>query len=165
MRGGEGPPGTVSIWSWSPLFFGCPLNLVLYMPFRIFAYSSNILKSNFDLMESMPVVIIGNLVIMGFSGHLCQRKSCNKHSSLFHPCFPCFVHPVSSCEEICTAFLPCQDISSLTVPRTDAPVYIRDRGWGQRGSYVFRNTITAAIHTKIHKTCTVCISPLIFFLL
>jgi hypothetical protein len=42
MRGGEGPPGAVSIWSWSPLFFGRPLNLVLYMPFRIFAYSSNI---------------------------------------------------------------------------------------------------------------------------
>jgi hypothetical protein len=34
MRGGEGPSGLVSIWSWSPLFFGCPLILVLYMPFR-----------------------------------------------------------------------------------------------------------------------------------
>ncbi len=56
MRGCEGPSGTVSIWSWSPLFFGCPLNLVLYMPFRIFAYSSNILKTNFDLMESMPAL-------------------------------------------------------------------------------------------------------------
>ena len=55
MRGGEGPPGTVSIWSWSPLLFGRPLNLVLYMSFRIFAYSSNILKANFDLMDSMPV--------------------------------------------------------------------------------------------------------------
>jgi hypothetical protein len=54
MRGGEGPPGAVSIWLWSPLFFGRPLNLVLYIPFRIFAYSSNILKANFDLMESMP---------------------------------------------------------------------------------------------------------------
>jgi hypothetical protein len=54
MRGGEGSPGVVSIWSWSPLFFGHPLNLVLYMPFRIFAYSSNILKTNFDPMESMP---------------------------------------------------------------------------------------------------------------
>jgi hypothetical protein len=53
-EGGEGPPGVVSIWSRSPLFFGRPLNLVLYMPFRIFAYSSNILKANFDLMESMP---------------------------------------------------------------------------------------------------------------
>jgi hypothetical protein len=51
MRGGEDPSGTVSIWSWSPLFFGCPLNLVLYIPFRIFAYSSNILKANFDLMD------------------------------------------------------------------------------------------------------------------
>jgi hypothetical protein len=29
------------------------MNLVLYIPFRIFAYSSNILKANFDLMESM----------------------------------------------------------------------------------------------------------------
>jgi hypothetical protein len=29
-------------------------SFVLYMPFRIFAYSSNILKANFDLMESMP---------------------------------------------------------------------------------------------------------------
>jgi hypothetical protein len=27
MRGGEGPPGAVSIWSWSPLFLGRPLNL------------------------------------------------------------------------------------------------------------------------------------------
>ena len=55
MRGGEGPPGAVSIRSWSPLFLGRPLNLVLYMPFRIFAYSSNIIKANFDLMDSMPV--------------------------------------------------------------------------------------------------------------
>ncbi len=46
--------GVVSIWSWVPLSLGCPLNLVLYMPFRIFAYSSNILKANFDLMDSMP---------------------------------------------------------------------------------------------------------------
>jgi hypothetical protein len=29
------------------------LNLVLYMSFRIFAYSSNILKANFDLMDSL----------------------------------------------------------------------------------------------------------------
>jgi hypothetical protein len=34
---------------------GRPLNLVLYMPFRIFAYSSNILKAYFDLMDSMSV--------------------------------------------------------------------------------------------------------------
>jgi hypothetical protein len=51
-EGGEGPPGAVSIWSWSSLFFGRPLNLVLYIPFRIFVYSSNIFKSNFDLMDS-----------------------------------------------------------------------------------------------------------------
>ena len=54
MRGSEGPPGAVSIWSWSPLFFVRPLNLVLYMPFRIFAYSFNILKANFDLMDWIP---------------------------------------------------------------------------------------------------------------
>jgi hypothetical protein len=30
-------------------FSGRPLNLVLYMPFRIFAYSSNIFKANFAL--------------------------------------------------------------------------------------------------------------------
>ncbi len=55
MRGDEGPPGAVSIWLWSTLLSKGPLNLVLYMPFRIFAYSSNIFKTNFDLMESMPV--------------------------------------------------------------------------------------------------------------
>ncbi len=55
LVGTEDPPGTVSIWSLSLFFFVCPLNLVLYMPFRIFAYSSNILKTNFDLMQSMPV--------------------------------------------------------------------------------------------------------------
>jgi hypothetical protein len=54
MRGGMGPLGAVSIWSWVPLSFGRPLNLVLYMSFRIFAYSSHILKANFDLMGSMP---------------------------------------------------------------------------------------------------------------
>jgi hypothetical protein len=54
MRGGKGPFGTVSIWLWSPLCFGSPLNLILYIPFRIFAYSSNILKTNFDLMDSTP---------------------------------------------------------------------------------------------------------------
>ncbi len=53
--GGEGPPGTVSIPSWSSLFFGHPLNLVLYIPFRIFGYSYNIIKTNFDLMDSIPV--------------------------------------------------------------------------------------------------------------
>ena len=38
-------------------YFLCPctLNLVLYMSFRIFAYSSNNIKSNFDLMDSIPV--------------------------------------------------------------------------------------------------------------
>ncbi len=55
-EGGWGPPGAVSIWSWSPLFFGCPLNLVLYMPFRIFTYSSNILKTNFDCWEDYYLI-------------------------------------------------------------------------------------------------------------
>jgi hypothetical protein len=44
---------------WCPSGHGChyPLNLILYMPFRIFAYSSNILKTTFDLMthDSIPV--------------------------------------------------------------------------------------------------------------
>jgi hypothetical protein len=48
------PLGAVSIWSWMPLSLGRPLNLVLYMPFRIFAYSSNILKPNFYPIDSMP---------------------------------------------------------------------------------------------------------------
>jgi hypothetical protein len=54
MRGGMNPLGAVSICSWVPLSLGRPLNLALYMPFRIFAYSSNILKANFDLMDSTP---------------------------------------------------------------------------------------------------------------
>jgi hypothetical protein len=53
MRGGMGPPGAESVRSWVSLSLGRPSNLVLYMPFRIFAYSSNILKANFDLMDSM----------------------------------------------------------------------------------------------------------------
>ena len=32
---------------------GRPLNLVLNKPFKIFVYSSNILKDNLDLMDSM----------------------------------------------------------------------------------------------------------------
>ena len=52
------------------LSLGHPLNLVLYIPFRIFAYSSNILKTNFDLMDSMPT-----------SGTLKQvRFSCRSYS-------------------------------------------------------------------------------------
>ncbi len=45
-----------------------PLNLVLYMPFRIFTYSSNIFKVNFDLMESIPSV--GTLRSVGTEGSL-----------------------------------------------------------------------------------------------
>ncbi len=37
-----GPFGSESVWSWVTLFFGHPLNLVLYIPFRIFAYSSDV---------------------------------------------------------------------------------------------------------------------------
>ncbi len=51
MRGGMDPLGTVSIWSWVSISLGHPLNLVMYMPFRIFAYPSNILKTNFDLID------------------------------------------------------------------------------------------------------------------
>ncbi len=54
MRGGMGPSGAESVWSWVSLSFGLPLNLVLYIPFRIFVYSSNILKSNIDLKDSIP---------------------------------------------------------------------------------------------------------------
>jgi hypothetical protein len=54
MRGGKGPLGTVSLWSWVSLSLGHPLNLVLHMSFRICAYTSNILKANFDLMDSIP---------------------------------------------------------------------------------------------------------------
>jgi hypothetical protein len=56
-RGDEGcmvPLGTVSIWSWVLLSSGFPLNLVLYMSFRIFAYSSNLLKTNLELIDWMP---------------------------------------------------------------------------------------------------------------
>jgi hypothetical protein len=53
MRGGMGPPGAESVWSWVPLSLGHPLNLVLYIPFRIFAYSSNILKANVDLIRCL----------------------------------------------------------------------------------------------------------------
>ena len=60
MRGGEGPPGVVSIWAWSPSIFGHPLNLVPYIPFRIFAYSSNIIKTNFIIIyyEYANIIIL-----------------------------------------------------------------------------------------------------------
>jgi hypothetical protein len=50
-RGDEGGYG--SVWDGVHLVMGAtifwtPLNLALYMPFRIFAYSSNILKTNFE---------------------------------------------------------------------------------------------------------------------
>jgi len=43
-RGGMGPPGAESVWSWVPLSLGRPLNLVLYIPFRTFAYSFKYFK-------------------------------------------------------------------------------------------------------------------------
>ena len=54
MRGDMGPPGAESVWAYTLMSLGRPLNLVLYKPFRMFAYSSNIVKDNFDLMDSMP---------------------------------------------------------------------------------------------------------------
>ena len=39
---------------------GRPLNLVLYVPFRMFAYSSNNFEANFDLMVSMPLFSYGS---------------------------------------------------------------------------------------------------------
>ncbi len=54
MRGDMDPLEVVSIGSWVPLSLGRPLNLVMYMSFRMFAYSSNILKASFDLLDSMP---------------------------------------------------------------------------------------------------------------
>ena len=56
--GSNGPSGSVSIWSWSPLFFGDPLNLVLYMPFRIFAYSSNIFKAKTLLLMETYITLM-----------------------------------------------------------------------------------------------------------
>ncbi len=37
------------------------------------------------------------------------------------------------------------------VARTDAPVYMRERGGGRRGSSVPRNATSAVIHTQIHQ--------------
>jgi hypothetical protein len=39
----------------SGLSVGHPLNLILYIPFKMLSWSSNILKTNFDLMDSIPV--------------------------------------------------------------------------------------------------------------
>ena len=52
MRGDVGPWGTdwvCLVSSWSE---GLPLNLVLYMSFSIFAYSTYIFRANFDLIVS-----------------------------------------------------------------------------------------------------------------
>ena len=51
MRGGTGPSGSVGVLVEAPLSVDFPLNLILYMPFRILVYSSNILKTNFDRID------------------------------------------------------------------------------------------------------------------
>ena len=53
MRGGAGPHVSDGVLVEVPPSVVIPLNLILYMPFRILAYSSNILKANFDRMDSM----------------------------------------------------------------------------------------------------------------
>ena len=53
MRGGVGVSGEEgSLWE-DPVPEESPLNLILYMHLRMFAYSSNILIASFDPMESM----------------------------------------------------------------------------------------------------------------
>ena len=44
----------------------------------------------------------------------------------FPSCFPCFVQPASNFEELCVAFLPCQDISGFT--QRKQALYLR-RKW------------------------------------
>ena len=54
MRGGAGPIGSDCVLVEVLPSAVIPLNLILYVPFRILAYSSNILlKANFDRMDSM----------------------------------------------------------------------------------------------------------------
>ena len=54
MRGGIiCLPGTGGVLVVAPPSADFPLNLILYMPFSILTYSSNILKANFDRMDSM----------------------------------------------------------------------------------------------------------------
>ena len=53
MRGGTGPPGSDGDLVEDPSLVDFPLNLILYMSFRIFTYSSNIWKDNFDRMDSI----------------------------------------------------------------------------------------------------------------
>ena len=55
MRGGAGPPGSGGVLVEAPPSADFPLNLILYMPFRILSYSSNILKANFHRMDSKLV--------------------------------------------------------------------------------------------------------------
>ncbi len=53
MRGGVGVPGEEGSLREDPVPEGSPLNLILYMHLRIFAYSSNILIPSFEPMDSM----------------------------------------------------------------------------------------------------------------
>ncbi len=61
-------------------------------------------------------IVLGNLVIMRSSVHLCQRKFLNKHLRLNPTCMCSIVYPVSSFEELCPVYLSCQDISGFTQP-------------------------------------------------
>jgi hypothetical protein len=57
MRGDKGPLGAVSLWSRVPIPLGLPLKLILYMPFKIFAYTSNILKASLNPNEKKQILI------------------------------------------------------------------------------------------------------------
>ena len=69
MRGGTGPHGSGVVLVEAPQSAGFPLNLILYMPFRILTYSSNILKASFDRMASM-LVQDDEFSLFAFPGHL-----------------------------------------------------------------------------------------------
>ena len=60
MRGGVGPLGAGSACAEASQSAGRPLNLVLYIPFTMFAYSSNNFKANFDPMVAMPLISYGS---------------------------------------------------------------------------------------------------------
>ncbi len=50
-------------------------------------------KRKDDGKRIFPEIVSGNLVIMRFSVHLCQRRFLNEHSSISHHVFHAFVHP------------------------------------------------------------------------
>ena len=53
MRGGVGVSGEEGSLGEDPVPEESPLNLILYMHLRMFAYSSKILMASFDPMDSM----------------------------------------------------------------------------------------------------------------